>query len=85
MINNMLHEHLNKFVIAYLDNILIYLETLKEHRQHVNTIFRCLDKYDLRLKLGKCEFYKIEVLYLGFHVGINRVKISDDKIKKVKN
>lgn len=85
MINNALREHLDKFVVAYLDDILVYSNSLEEHVRHVNTILQCLDKYDLRLKPEKCEFHKQEVPFLGFHIGTHGVRISKDKIEKVKS
>jgi hypothetical protein len=72
--------HLDRIVVAYLDNILVYLRTLEEHIWHVTEVLKCLRKADLRLKLEKCEWYKEEVEFLGFIVGRNRVKISSKKI-----
>ena len=40
LINHMLYDHLNKFVIAYLDNILIFSETEKKHEKHVKKVFK---------------------------------------------
>jgi hypothetical protein len=79
-----LQVHLNKFVIVYLNNILIYSLDLREHIKHVRTVLTCLKKAKLRLNLDKCFFYKEEVEFLGCTVGIHGVKISEDKIKVVK-
>jgi hypothetical protein len=45
------------FVIAYLDDILIYSENEVDYVKHVQLVLDCLDKYYLRLKLSKCKFY----------------------------
>ena len=85
LINNVLRPYLDIFVIAYLDNILIYLENKEQHTRHVKQVLQALDKYSLRLKLKKCEFHKTKVNFLGYVVGANRVEISKEKIKVVKN
>ena len=56
MINDALREYLNVFVIVYLNDILIFFKTMKEHVKYVNTILSCLNKRDLKLKSKKCEF-----------------------------
>ena len=76
----MLQKHLDIFVIVYLDDILIYSKNEKEYEQHIKTVLTLLNKYNLRLKLLKCEFYKIELKFLEYIVRINRVKISKEKI-----
>ena len=55
LINNVLRVHLDKTVVAYLDDILVFSKTLKEHVQHVTEVLKCLHKADLRLKPEKCE------------------------------
>ena len=56
-INNILKEHLNVFVIIYLDNILVYLKNEKDHKKHVRQILNTLKKADLRIILEKSQFY----------------------------
>jgi hypothetical protein len=48
-------------------------------------VLKALDQANLRLKLEKCEFHKEEVKFLGFTVGVHRVKMSKSKIKVVKD
>jgi hypothetical protein len=77
--------HLDRTVVAYLNNILVYSRTLEEHIRHVTEVLKCLRKADLRLKPEKCEWHKEEVEFLGFVVGRNGVKISSKKIQVVKD
>jgi hypothetical protein len=84
MINDALRQYLNIFVIAYLDDIMIYLTTLEEHVQHVSQVLECLDQRDLRLKPKKCEFHREEVDFLGFVVGRHEIQMNPKKIKVVK-
>jgi hypothetical protein len=57
IINNALRQHLNQFVITYLNDIMIYLKILKEHVSYVFKVLECLNKKNLHLKLKKCEFH----------------------------
>jgi hypothetical protein len=85
LINNVLREHLDITVVAYLDDILVYSQTLEEHKVHVRQVLECLAKADLRLKPEKCEWHKEEVEFLGYVVGRYGVKMSDKKIQVVKD
>ena len=58
LINHVLYNHLNEFVIAYLDDILIYSENKENHKKHVKKILRKLQEKKLYLKSEKCEFHK---------------------------
>jgi len=84
MINDALRQYLDIFVIAYLDDIMIYSITLKKHVQHVSQVLECLEKRDLRLKPKKCEFHREEVDFLGFVVERHGIRMNLEKIKAVK-
>ena len=58
LINHVLYNHLNEYIIAYLNNILIFSENEKNHEKHVKKILKRLQEKNLYLKLKKCEFYK---------------------------
>ena len=85
MINDALREHLNVFVIAYFDDILIYFKTLRKHEQHVRTMLRCLKQRRLLFKSKKCEFHKFEVKFLGFVMRTRGIRMNPIKIKVVKD
>jgi len=84
MINDALRQYLDIFVIAYLDDIMIYSTTLEEHVQHVSQILECLNRRDLRLKPKKCEFHREEVDFLGFVVGRHEIRMDLEKIRAIK-
>ncbi|EMD65256.1 hypothetical protein COCSADRAFT_87586, partial [Bipolaris sorokiniana ND90Pr] len=73
LINNVLRLYLDIFIIAYLDNILIYLENKKDYILYIKTVLKELDKYSFRLKLKKYKFYKNKLNFLGYTIGVNRV------------
>src|SRR5436190_5760273 len=83
LINHVLYDHLNKFVIAYLDNILIYLKNKENHEKQIKKILRRFQKKNLYLKLKKCEFHKQQVEYLEHIVMIEELEMNSKKIKTV--
>ena len=85
IINDALREHLNVFVVAYLDDILIYFKTLIEHKQHVRTMLQCLEQKQLLLKSKKCEFHKFEIEFLEFVIETQKIRMNSTKIKAIKN
>jgi len=56
-INNILHEHLNKFYTAYLNDILIYFDNKLKHDIHVKLILQKLREANLQMNIIKCKFY----------------------------
>ena len=67
-INNVLREYLNQFMVVYLDDILIYFKTKKQHDQHVCKVLQALQNAELWVKPEKSLFYSKEVHFLGFIV-----------------
>ena len=67
-VNDTLRDFLNRFVIVYIDDILVYSSCLQEHVQHVRTVLSCLLRNDLVVKAEKCEFHRSEVAFLGYIV-----------------
>ena len=68
LINDTLWEFLDIFCTAYLDDILIYSDTLEEYKAHVTSTLRKLESAGLSLKPGKCEFHTQKVKYLGLYI-----------------
>lgn len=74
--NDALNEHLDKFVLAYLNNVLIYSRDKKEHVEHVKLVMKKLVEYSLLYKLEKCEFHKEEVKFLRYVIRTHGIKID---------
>jgi RNase H-like domain found in reverse transcriptase/Reverse transcriptase (RNA-dependent DNA polymerase)/Integrase zinc binding domain/Chromo (CHRromatin Organisation MOdifier) domain len=85
LVNNVLHEYLDIFAVAYLDDILIYSKTKEEHTKHVLKVLAKLAERKLLLDPEKCEFYKEEVTFLGFMCGRNGIRMDPAKIEAVTN
>jgi hypothetical protein len=78
-------EHLDNFVIVFLDDILIFSKTLEEHEAHVRKVLEILRKEKLYAKESKCELFKTEVEFLGHIVGRDGVRMMEDKVKAVQD
>jgi hypothetical protein len=63
-INNTLHEHLNKFYTAYLNDILIYFNNELKHEIYVKLILRKLQEANLQMNIIKCKFHITQISYL---------------------
>jgi len=84
-INNILHEHLNKFYTAYLNDILIYFNNKIEHEIHVKLILRKLREADLQMNIIKCKFHITQVSYLELIIIIKEIKMNSFKINIIIN
>src|SRR5204863_864927 len=76
-------DHLNKFIIAYLDDILIYFKNEEDHEKHIKKILKKLQEKNFYLKLKKCEFHKQQVEYLEHIITTEELEMNLKKIKTV--
>jgi transposase InsO family protein len=83
LINDVLREHLDDFVIAYLDDILIYSSDSKVHETHVRLVLELLRKNNLYGKASKCVFQADQVEFLGYVVGRNGIDMDKAKIQTI--
>jgi hypothetical protein len=82
-INILLRPNLNVFVIAYLDNIVVYSNMVEEHRRHVRTVLETLFKAGLDLKLCSRKFNAKEIRYMGFIVASEEVRKKKNDIATI--
>lgn len=76
---------LDRFVTAYLNNILIYSDTLEKHWKHVRSVLEALSKVGLQLNPEKSEFPKEEEKYKRLIIPTGGVKMDPDKVATVKD
>jgi hypothetical protein len=82
-INDVLCLYLDIFITAYLNDILIYSNNLKDHWDYVLKVLEALSEAGLYLKPEKCKFYHQEVKYLGFIISTNGTKMDPAKVATV--
>ncbi|GJT82166.1 putative reverse transcriptase domain-containing protein [Tanacetum coccineum] len=83
--NRVCKPYLDKFVIMFIDNILIYSHNEKEHEEHLKTIMELLKKEELYAKISKCEFWINTVKFLGHVIDSSGIHMDPAKIEAVKN
>src|SRR6185437_7594790 len=83
LMQSVLNPVLDKFVVAFLDDILIYSKTKEEHMQHIKKVLELLREHKLYAKLSKCEFMKTEISFLGHTLSSKGKGMEDDKVKAV--
>ena len=82
-INDVLHGMLDVFCTAYIDDVLIYSNSKKEHREHVRRVLEALQKAGLQADIKKCEFHVTKVNYLGLIITSNGIRIDPQKVNAV--
>jgi hypothetical protein len=84
MMNKVFMDELDKFVVVFIDDILVYLSTAEEHEQHLRVVLERLMQNQLYAKFSKCEFWLEEVAFLDHVLTAEGVAVDPAKIKAMK-
>ena len=76
-------EELDKFMVVFINGILVYSRSAEEHEQHLRVILNKLRAHELYAKFSKCEFWLQEVNFLGHIITAEGVKVDPEKVKAV--
>jgi len=82
-VNSVFTDMLDVCVIVYLDDILVYLDNMEDHTEHVREVLRRLRQHKLYAKPEKCEFHSDSVEYLGYFLSPDSLTMSQDKVKTI--
>ena len=85
LMNDTFRDMLDKSVLVFLDDILVFSRTKEEHAKHVRDVLLRLRREKLYAKRSKCEFFRSEVEFLGHRIGANGLSVSQDKIAAVQD
>ena len=83
LMNGVFRAYLDKFVLVFLDDILVYSNSAKEHEQHLEQVLECLRRNRLYANPEKCEFFKSEICYLGHIISGDRIYVDSSKIRAI--
>ena len=84
-INSVLGEYLDKFIIAYLNNIIIYFNSKEEHFQYIKQILQRLVDKKMLVAIKKYKFYTIKTKFCRFIIKLRKLSINPKKIKAIVN
>jgi hypothetical protein len=85
LMNKVFMEYLDRFVVVFIDNILIFSKTMEEHEEHLRLVLEKLRSNQLYAKFSKCEFWLTEVAFLGHVISAGGVSADPCKVKNVLN
>nr|GFA58463.1 putative reverse transcriptase domain-containing protein [Tanacetum cinerariifolium] len=85
LMNRVYKPYLDKFVIVFIDDILIYSKDEKEHEEHLKAILELLKKEELYAKFSNCEFWIPKLQFLGHVIDSQGIHVDPAKIKSVKD
>ena len=83
LMNSVFMPELDKFVVVFIDDILVYSKNKKEHAKHLRIVLTRLREHQLYAKFSKCDFWLKEVQFLGHVLLAEGVAVDPSKVKDV--
>ena len=83
LLHRVFQPYLDLFVMVFVDYILIYSQSKREHEDHLRIILQLLRDHQLYAKFNKCEFWLTEVRFLGHVVSALGVSVDPEKVEAV--
>eukprot|EP00253_Pinus_taeda_P030276 PITA_30276 len=83
LMNSIFHRYLDRFVLIFINDILIYSCTMEEHHEHLRMVLQTLREHQLYAKFSKCDFFKEEIQYLGHVITKDGITVDPEKIKAI--
>jgi hypothetical protein len=85
LMNKVFMEYLDKFVVVFIDDILIFSKTEEEHEKHLRLVLEKLGSNQLYAKFSKCEFWLTKVAFLGHVISAEGISVDPGKVRDVLN
>ena len=83
LMNSVFMPELEKFVVLFIDDILIYSENEGDHKEHLRVVLTRLREHKLYAKFSKCEFWLRKVPFLGHMLSENGISVDPSKVQEV--
>ena len=85
LMNGIYKEYLEKFVLVFFDDILVFSKNEVEHEEHLRVVLRLLRENNLFSKWSKCDFYRERVEYLVHMISTNGIEVTTDKVEAIRS
>ena len=85
LMNSVFMPELDKFVVVFIDDILVYYENEEDHVEHLRVVLTRLREHQLYAKFSKCEFWLREVPFLGHVLLDGGIMVDPTKVQEVSN
>jgi hypothetical protein len=85
LMNSVFMPELDKFVVVFIDDILVYSKNEEEHAEHLHVVLQRLREHHLYAKLSKCDFWLKEIKFLGHTISQAGIAVDPDKVQEVMN
>jgi hypothetical protein len=85
LMNSVFMPELDKFVVVFIDDILVYSKNKEEHAGHLHVVLQSLREHHLYAKLSKCDFWLKEIKFLGHTISQVGIVVNPDKVQEVMN
>ncbi|WVZ53321.1 hypothetical protein U9M48_004284 [Paspalum notatum var. saurae] len=85
IMNNVFMEYLDKFIVIFIDDILIYSKTKEEHEEHLRLVLQKLREHKVYAKFSKCDFWIAGVKFLGHVISNGGIAVDQSKVSEVQN
>ena len=83
LMQRVFHDCVDKFVIVYMDDILVYSKTASDHAQHIRHVLQLLRKNELYAKRTKCLFFQRRIKFLGHVISADGISVDEDKVEAI--
>jgi hypothetical protein len=85
LMNSVFMPELDRFVVVFIDDILVYSRNEEEHADHLQVVLQRLREHHLYAKLSKCDFWLKEIKFLGHTISQDGIVVDPDKVQEVMN
>lgn len=83
LMHGIFHPFLDRFVLIFIDDILIFSKSIEEHKENLRIVLEMLQRHQLYSKFSKCDFFKEQIQYLGHVISAEGIAVDPEKIKNI--
>ena len=85
LMNRVFQQYLDRFVIVFIDDILVYSKAKSKHVQHLTLVLKKLREHQLYAKFSKCQFWLDQMAFLGHVISAQGIRVDSKKVAAVED